>query len=333
VFLPRARSRRRTYALALIAVTLTSLAACTRGASPPADPEVRPPTGWPSTLPADRGVGPIALGYVAGGVSYVVLDRGDQYLVPGDLRQGGQASLSPDGRWLLHGGTLYDAETGATTTVALAAAPQSWSPNGRWLLTACSSDGTGSRQQLLDTEAGSTLDVPELPSEDEGSCGMVAVLDDGNVVAAVLPEASGPVREATLRVVNPRTNDFVREIEVDLASILQGEESIAGWHGLHGMLVGPRGELFLRVHGDATASAIGVVISAEDGSPQRRVDGPDDRGWVPVAFDDQGIVIVHGDDGDGARVSVLTPDGAVQPRHQLPPGARLMLVPGGVVTV
>lgn len=334
--LPRAGRTRRTYpipVIALITVTLMSLVACTGRPSPGAgETEVKPPTDWPAELPSDRGVGPVALGYVAGGVSYVVLESGEQYLVPGDLRQGGQVSLAPEGRWLLRGDTLYDTENGRTTTVALAAAPRSWSPNGRWLLTECSSEGTGSRQQRLDTTAGSTLDVAGLVSEDDGVCGAYAVLDDGNVIAAALPAGSGPVHEVSLRVVDPQTGGLVREIDVDLTSILQSEESVAGWLGLLGLLVGPDGELFLRVIGGVNRQTIGVVI-ADDGRPVRRVEGPAEGGWVPVAFDDEGIVIVHGDDGNGAQVSVVAPDGAIHPRHHLPPGAQLMFVPGSVITV
>ncbi|MBX6748459.1 MAG: hypothetical protein IRY85_02115 [Micromonosporaceae bacterium] len=330
----RTRRRYPSHVIALITVTVMSLVACTGGPSPSAgETEVQAPTDWPAELPFDRGVGPVALGYVAGGVSYVLLESGEQYLVPGDLRRGGRASLSPEGRWLLLGDTLYDTENGRTTTVALAAAPRSWSPNGRWLLTECSSEGTGSRQQRLDATAGSTIDVAGLPSEDDGVCGADAVLDDGNVITAVLPAGSGPVREVSLRVLNPQTGGVVREIDVDLTSILQTEESVAGWHGLLGLLVGPDGELFLRVIGGVDRQTIGVVIAADDGRPVRRVDVPAEGGWVPVAIDDEGIVIVHGDDGNGAQISVVDPDGAIHRRHHLPPGAQLMLVPGGVITI
>jgi hypothetical protein len=285
-------------------------------------------------LPSDRGIGPVALGYVAGGVSYVLLESGDHYLAPSDLRRGGRPSLSPGGRWLVHGDALYDTETGRTTTVTVGAAARSWSPNGRWMLTECFSDSTGLRQQLLDTTAGSTRDVAEVPSEDEGPCGMVAVLDDGTVIAAVLPAGPGdPVREVSLRVLDPQTNALIREIDVDLTSVLQGDESIAGWLGLHGLLVGPQGDLFLRVEGDANSPTIGVVISADSGRPVHRVVLAETGWWVPVAFDDQGIVLIHGDDGNGARVAVVTPDGAFYPKHRLAPGAQLMLVPGSVITV
>ena len=182
MFLSRARCTRHPYlvgVVALISITLMSLAACTGGpGSRAGETEVGPPTSWPPTLPSDHGVGPVALGYVAGGVSYVLLESGDQYLVPGDLRCCGLASLSPQGRWLLNEDMLYDTENGSVTTVMLAATPRSWSPNGHWMLTHCSSEGTGSRQQLLDTTAGSVLDVAEVPSEEDGSCGTVGVLDD-----------------------------------------------------------------------------------------------------------------------------------------------------------
>ena len=334
--LPRAGRTRRTYpipVIAMITVTLMSLVACTGGPrSGAGETEVKPPPDRPAELPSDRGVGPVALGYVAGGVSYVVLESGEHYLVPGDLRQGGRATLSPEGRWLLRGDTLYDTENGRTTTVALAAAPRSWSPNGRWMLTECSSEGAGSRQQRLDTTAGSTLDVAGLPSTEDEVCGAYAVLDDGNVVTAVLPAGSGPVREVALQVLDPQTGGVVRQIDVDLTSILQAEESVVGWLGLHGLLAGPDGEFFLGVMGGVNRSTIGVVI-ADDGRPVRRVEGPAGGGGVPVAFDDEGIVVVHGDDGNGAQVSVVAPDGAIHLRHHLPPGAQLVLVPGRGITI
>jgi hypothetical protein len=169
---------------------------------------------------------------------------------------------------------------------------------------------------------------------EDWSCGAAGVFDDGTVIVAVPPaESDSASTVVSLRLLDPRTGDVVREIDADVTSVLDGDASIVGWHGLLGLLVGPRGELFLRVIGGVDRRTIGVVISADGGSPVRRVDVADEGGWVPVAFDDQGIVIVHGDYGDGARVSVVTADGAIQLRHHLPPGARLMLVPGGVVTV
>lgn len=337
MFLPRARRTSRTYPLrlTLIGLALMSLVACSSGPGQRAgDPEVRPPSTWPAELPADRGVGPVALGYVARGVSYVLLEGGEQYLVPGDLSCCGRASLSTDGRWLLSGDTLYDTETGRTTTVALAAAPRAWSPDGRWMLTECSSEGTGSRQQLLDTTTGSTLDVAGLPSAEDWSCGAAGVFDDGTVIVAVPPaDSDAPPTVASLRVLNPRTGDLVREIDVDVTSVMDGDASIVGWHGPLGLLVGPRGELFLRVMGGVDRRTIGVVVSADDGSPVRRVEVADEGGWTPVAFHDQGIVVAHADSGDGARVAVVTPDGDFRLTHQLPPGARLVLLPGAVVTI
>lgn len=335
MFRARAHRSSRTcpLRLALISVAVMSLVACSGGPGQRAgETEVRPPTDWPAELPADRGVGPVALGYVAGGVSYVVLENGEHYLVPGDVSCCRRASLSPDGRWLLNGETLYDTETGRATTLTLAAAPRSWSPDGRWMLTECSSEGSGSRQQLLDTTTGTTLDVAGPPSEEDWFCGAAGVFDDGTVIVPAPPAESGsPSTAVSLRVLNPRTGDLVREIDADVTSVLSEDASILGWSGPIGLLVGPRGELFLRTIGGADRRTIGVVVSADGGSPARRVEVADEGGWTPVAFLDQGIVVVQEDAGDGARVSVVTADGAVQPKHHLPPGARLSLLPGAVM--
>ncbi|QSB17586.1 hypothetical protein JQS43_18545 [Natronosporangium hydrolyticum] len=267
----------------------------------------------------------------------LVLDSGEQLALTEDLGFGALTafSLSPDGRWLAHGGpggtVVRDLIGEERHFVAAPLGPVVWSGESRWLLLVEFGSGDAPAGYfLVDTDDGSLVEAAVIADHD-----YVAVLPGGELIALDrMVGAEEPVAVVHGEVVVPG-REATSSLVIDAEDWLEPGETLveAGQLGGVQFVLDPAGEgAYLSVFTGTSPVALLRVTLAGEVTDRVSLAFPSERGWWALEGQLDGQLVVSRAHIPEPRSFARTlyavlPDGELQ-ELTIVSGADMLRLPG-----